>query len=122
MLSSLLIQDCAALLADGQAPERKERPLTNFLSGLLSFIAIFAALVGGAFVYAERQVYAPGPLDADKIVLVRGSTSDVIDQLEQVLAGFLDSLKDSLLFFTDGSKGSVEQHFCQTEDAMQRST
>lgn len=77
------------------APERKERPLTNFLSGLLSFIAIFAALVGGAFVYAERQVYAPGPLDADKIVLVRGSTSDVIDQLERegvIDKGFLLTL------------------------------
>ncbi len=75
--------------------ERKERPLTNFLSGLLSFIAIVAALVGGVFVYAERQVYAPGPLDADKVVLVRGSTSDVIDQLERegiIDKGFLLTL------------------------------
>lgn len=64
-------------------PERKERPLTNFLSGLLSFIAIFAACLAGLFLLAERQIYAPGPLENDKVVLVRGSTSEVIDRLER---------------------------------------
>ena len=64
-------------------PERRERPLTNFLSGLLSFIAIFAACLAGLFLLAERQIYAPGPLETDKVVLVRGSTSDVIDRLER---------------------------------------
>ena len=63
--------------------ERKERPLTNFLSGLLSFIAIFAACLAGLFLFAERQIYAPGPLENDKVVLVRGSTSEVIDRLER---------------------------------------
>ncbi len=63
--------------------ERKERPLTNFLSGLLSFIAIFAACLAGLFLLAERQIYAPGPLENDKVVLVRGSTSEVIDRLER---------------------------------------
>jgi len=64
-------------------PERKERPLTNFLSGLLSFIAIVAACLAGLFLLAERQIYAPGPLDNDKVVLVRGSTAEVIDRLER---------------------------------------
>jgi|GEM_PF-85707 len=63
--------------------ERKERPLTNFLSGLLSFIAIVAACLAGLFLLAERQIYAPGPLDDDKVVLVRGSTAEVIDRLER---------------------------------------
>lgn len=64
-------------------PERREKPLTNFLSGLLSFIAIIAACLAGIFLMAERQIYAPGPLENDKVVLVRGSTSEVIDRLER---------------------------------------
>lgn len=66
-----------------QAPERRERPFTNFLSGLLSFIAIIAACLAAVFLLAERQVYAPGPLENDKVVLVRGSTAEVIDRLER---------------------------------------
>ena len=63
--------------------ERPERPLTNFLSGLMSFIVIVALLVLAIVAMVERSFTAPGPLEAEKVVIVRGGTSDVIDQLER---------------------------------------
>lgn len=63
--------------------ERRERPLTNFLSGLMSFIVISALLMLAVVAMIERSFTAPGPLDTEKVVIVRGSTSDVIDQLER---------------------------------------
>ena len=63
--------------------ERPERPLTNFASGLLSFLVIVLFLFVGGFIVAQRQISAPGTLSADKIVIVRGSMADVVDQLER---------------------------------------
>ena len=51
--------------------------------------------VTALFVMGQRQISAPGPLMADKIVIVRGSTGDVVDQLERegvTDKGFLLSL------------------------------
>jgi UPF0755 protein len=74
---------------------RPERPFTNFVSGLLSFLVIVLFAVTALFVMGQRQISAPGPLLADKIVIVRGSTGDVVDQLERegvTDKGFLLSL------------------------------
>ena len=78
-----------------QHQERPERPFTNFVSGLLSFLVIVLFSVTAVFVMGQRQISAPGPLAADKIVIVRGSTGDVVDQLERegvTDKGFLLSL------------------------------
>ena len=63
--------------------ERPERPITNFVSGLLSFLVIVLFLIAAAFILAQRQISAPGTLLADKVVIVRGSMADVVDQLER---------------------------------------
>jgi UPF0755 protein len=63
--------------------ERPERPITNFVSGLLSFLVIALFIVVGAFIVAQRQISAPGSLAADRVVIVRGSIADVVDQLER---------------------------------------
>jgi UPF0755 protein len=63
--------------------ERPERPLTNFVSGFLSFLVIVLFGCAAAFIMAERQISAPGPLGADKVVMVHGSIGDVVDQLER---------------------------------------
>ena len=76
-------------------PDRPDRPLINFLSGFLSLIAFLASVIAAVFVYFERQIVAPGPLDADKIVIVHGSSADVVDQLERegvIEKGFLLNL------------------------------
>ena len=78
-----------------QHQERSDRPFTNFVSGLLSFSVIVLFGVTALFVMGQRQISAPGPLLADKIVIVRGSTGDVVDQLERegvTDKGFLLSL------------------------------
>ncbi len=63
--------------------ERPERPITNFLSGLLSILVIVMFALAAMIVFAQRQITGPGPLEADKIAIVRGSTADVVDQLER---------------------------------------
>ena len=63
--------------------ERPERPFTNFVSGLLSFLVIALFIFVAAFIIAQRQISAPGTLTADRVVIVRGSMADVVDQLER---------------------------------------
>jgi UPF0755 protein len=78
-----------------QVHERAERPFVNFTSGLLSFLVIVLLGVTSVVVTEQQQISAPGPLSADKIVIVRGSTGDVVDQLERegvTDKGFLLSL------------------------------
>jgi len=63
--------------------ERPERPITNFVSGLLSFLVIALFIVVATFIFVQRQISAPGTLTADRVVIVRGSMADVVDQLER---------------------------------------
>ncbi len=80
---------------ESQTWERPERPFTNFASGFLSFLVIILFTITAIFVAEQRQISAAGPLAADKIVIVRGSTADVVDQLERegvTDKGFLLSL------------------------------
>lgn len=64
-------------------PPRRERPFTNFLSGFLSLLVIVSLIAVGIFFYVEQQVQAPGPLPEDRVSIVRGGSTDVIDQLER---------------------------------------
>ena len=61
--------------------ERRRRPVVNMLSGLLSLIMVLAILAGAGLFLGKTQFYAPGPLASDKIVVVKGSSGDVADQL-----------------------------------------
>jgi len=75
--------EAVPLPPEPEKKERPERPLTNFASGLLSFLVITLFVFVAVFIFAERQILAPGTLNADKIVIVRGSMADVVDQLER---------------------------------------
>jgi UPF0755 protein len=75
--------EAVPLPPEPEKKERPERPLTNFASGLLSFLVIALFVFVAVFILAERQILAPGTLNADKIVIVRGSMADVVDQLER---------------------------------------
>lgn len=68
---------------DPPNPPRKERPITNFLSGLLSLIVIVSLIGVGVFFYVERQIVAPGPLLEEKVVNIGGGSTEVIEQLER---------------------------------------
>jgi len=103
LIRSMVLKSPAAAIHPESVPvppepqhyERPERPFTNFVSGLLSFLVILLFAVTALFVMGQRQISAPGPLSADKIVIVRGSTGDVVDQLERegvTDKGFLLSL------------------------------
>ena len=103
LIRSMVLKSPAAAIHPESVPvppepqhqERPERPFTNFVSGLLSFLVIVLFGVTALFVMGQRQISAPGPLMADKIVIVRGSTGDVVDQLERegvTDKGFLLSL------------------------------
>ena len=103
LIRSMVLKSPAAAIHPESVPvppepqhqERPERPFTNFVSGLLSFLVIVLFGVTALFVMGQRQISAPGPLMAEKIVIVRGSTGDVVDQLERegvTDKGFLLSL------------------------------
>ncbi|WP_406858219.1 endolytic transglycosylase MltG [Alsobacter sp. KACC 23698] len=63
--------------------ERRRRPIVNMLSGFLSLVMVLALLTGVAVFFGKTQFYAAGPLASDKIVVVKGSSGDVAEQLKQ---------------------------------------
>ena len=84
--------------------ERPERPFINFLSGFLSILVIVLFCLAAIIVFAQRQISGPGPLEADKIAIVRGSTADVVDQLER--EGIIDKGFLLTLYWQLTGKGS----------------
>lgn len=68
---------------DPPLPPRRDRPFTNFLSGFLSLVVILSLISVGIFFYVEQQIQSPGPLPDDHVTIVRGGSTDVIDQLER---------------------------------------
>jgi UPF0755 protein len=92
-------------------PGRKKRKEGfSRLSGLLSFILIAAVLVLAGFGFAMIQARKPGPLAADKIVvLTREDDGGTIpDQLER--AGVIDSpMWFNLTLLLDGSRGKLRR-------------
>ena len=70
---------------------RRSRPLVGTISGILSFLGI-AAVAGVVLVsLAVQRIGAPGPLPADKAVVIAPGTDvgDIVGQLEQ--EGVIDS-------------------------------
>lgn len=64
-------------------PSSRRRPLVTLLSSLLSLLLIVGA--GGALLLyiAEKQFTEPGPLAADKVLVVKGGGTDVAEQLQR---------------------------------------
>lgn len=63
--------------------EKRRRPFINFVSGFLSLVMVLALFAGGALFFGKVQYFAPGPLGRDKVVTVKGGTTDVAEQLQR---------------------------------------
>ena len=72
-------------------PPRKPRPLIATASGVLSFLGIAAVALVVIVSLGIQRVNAPGPLTADKVVIIAPGTdvSDIVAQLEH--EGVIDS-------------------------------
>ncbi len=72
-------------------PPRKPRPLIATASGVLSFLGIAAVALVVIVSLGIQRVNAPGPLPADKVVIIAPGTdvSDIVAQLEH--EGVIDS-------------------------------
>jgi UPF0755 protein len=92
-------------------PGRKKRKEGfSRLSGLLSFILIAAVLVLAGFAFAMIQARKPGPLEADKVLVItrEDDGGTIPDQLER--AGIIDSPTwFNLVLLLDGSRGKLRR-------------
>lgn len=72
-------------------PPRKRRPIVATASGILSFIVVLAIGSIVLLSMAAQRLHAPGPLPADKVVVIVPGTdvSGIIDQLQR--EGVIDS-------------------------------
>jgi UPF0755 protein len=92
-------------------PERKRRGQgLSRLSGVLSFVLIVALIGIAGFVFAMREARRPGPLPADKVVVItrEDDGGSIPDQLER--AGIIDSpLWFNLTLLLDGNRGKLKR-------------
>jgi UPF0755 protein len=63
--------------------ERRRGGFVSRLSGALTFILLAAVLIGGAFYIGRLEFQLPGPLQDDKVVIVRGGSQTVAQTLER---------------------------------------
>lgn len=66
-------------------PRKRRQGLVGLFSSLMTLALIGAIVLGGTFVVARREFNAPGPLAADKsVVIERGaSTEEIVDLLDR---------------------------------------
>lgn len=88
---------------------RKARPIVATVSGVLSFLGIAAVAVIILVSLAVQRIGAPGPLPADKVVIIAPGTDvgEIIGQLEQ--EGVIDSA--SLMtgtLYAEGDRGRIK--------------
>ncbi|WP_150287102.1 endolytic transglycosylase MltG [Rhabdaerophilum calidifontis] len=74
-----------AAIAPPPPPRRRRQGLVGLFSGLMTVALIAALALGGVLVVARKEFVAPGPLVADKsVVIERGSSSEeIVDLLER---------------------------------------
>ena len=95
-----------------EPPRKERREGLSRLSGVLSFVLI-AAIVGiGVFAWALQEARRPGPLGADKVVILsREDEADgatIADQLEK--AGVINStLWFNMVVLADGNRGKLKR-------------
>jgi UPF0755 protein len=95
-----------------EAPRKERREGLSRLSGVLSF-ALIAAVAGlGAFAWSLQEARRPGPLAADKVVILsredEAEGATIADQLER--AGVIDSaIWFNLVVLADGNRGKLKR-------------
>jgi UPF0755 protein len=88
--------------------KRKRRGMLAAVSGVLTFLLVAAVVAGLGVVMASRGARAPGPLAADKVVVIP-PRSDA-DEVAQILAdeGVIDSrLGFTVTLFMEGLRGKL---------------
>ena len=80
------------------------------VSGLLTFVLLGALATVGALAWLLKESRSPGPLEADKVVMIvrEDDGGSIADQLER--AGVIDSaLWFNLLTLLDGNRGALKR-------------
>ena len=92
-------------------PPRKPRRMgISSLSGLLTFVLLGALATVGALAWLLKESRSPGPLAADKVVMIvrEDDGGSIADQLEG--AGVIDSaLWFNVLTLLDGNRGALKR-------------
>jgi UPF0755 protein len=92
-------------------PPRKPRRMgLSSLSGLLTFVLLGALVTVGALAWLMKEARSPGPLAADKVVMIvrEDDAGSIADQLER--AGVIDSaMWFNILTLLDGNRGALKR-------------
>ena len=92
-------------------PPRKPRRMgLSSLSGLLTFVLLGALATVGALAWLMKEARSPGPLAADKVVMIvrEDDGGSIADQLER--AGVIDSaMWFNVLTLLDGNRGALKR-------------
>jgi UPF0755 protein len=93
----------------GEPPPRRKRHRLEALSGLLTFLLVAAAVAALAFGYAGHAVRRPGPLTADKTMIISpgSENDDIAEQLAS--AGIIESTTEfSLALLFEGARSKLK--------------
>ena len=93
-----------------QPPRKPRRMGLSSLSGLLTFVLIGALATVGALAWLLKESRSPGPLAADKVVIIARDDDGggIADQLER--AGVIDSaMWFNVLTLLDGNRGALKR-------------
>ena len=92
-------------------PPRKPRRMgLSSLSGLLTFVFLGALATVGALAWLMKEARSPGPLAADKVVMIvrEDDAGSIADQLER--AGVIDNaMWFNVLTLLDGNRGALKR-------------
>src|SRR5271163_2321422 len=100
----------AAPPAPPQPPRKPRRAGISSISGLLTFVLLGALATVGALAWLLKESRSPGPLEADKVVMIvrEDDGGSIADQLER--AGVIDSaLWFNVLTLLDGNRGALKR-------------
>ncbi len=93
-----------------QPPRKPRRMGISSVSGLLTFVLLGALATVGALAWLLKESRNPGPLEADKVVMIvrEDDGGSIADQLER--AGVIDSaLWFNILTLLDGNRGALKR-------------
>ena len=96
--------------AAAQPPRKPRRMGLSSVSGLLTFVLLGALATVGALAWLMKEARNPGPLAADKVVMIAREDDGgrIADQLER--AGVIDSaLWFNILTLLDGNRGALKR-------------
>ncbi|HWG04772.1 MAG TPA: endolytic transglycosylase MltG [Beijerinckiaceae bacterium] len=103
------LQPEAAPPPPSEPASARRSPFLSGLSGFLSFLLVVAAGVIVAAAFGEQRLVAPGPLQADKVLVIapHSDVPDILAQLEQ--GGVIDSpFLVNVALWVEGNRSKVK--------------